>query len=164
MIPVKPTLYILCGVPGCGKSYFAQKFVGFNRVWISRDLFRFNIVKENEEYFSHENEVFRVFIEAIVNQLKNGVDVIADATHLNIKSRKKLTNAIDKYYTNYNIIYVVFDVPIDVILKQNAQREGRARVPESAIHRMNASFYKPVEEDARAIACWTIERGGYNNV
>ena len=160
MIPVKPTVYILCGVPGCGKSYFAKNFVNSNRVWVSRDFFRFHLISDQEDYFSHEKETFKAYTDEIIKQLKNGMDVIADATHLNFRSRKKLTDAIDKEYKDYNIVYVVFDVPMDVILKQNAQREGRARVPEEAIHRMNASYHKPFEEDARAVACWTIEYGG----
>jgi predicted kinase len=160
MIPVKPTVYILCGVPGCGKSYFAKNFVNSNRAWVSRDFFRFHLISDQEDYFSHEKETFKAYTDEIIKQLKNGMDVIADATHLNFRSRKKLTDAIDKEYKDYNIIYVVFDVPMDVILKQNAQREGRARVPENAIYRMNASYHKPFEEDKRAIACWTIEYGG----
>ena len=160
MIPVKPTVYILCGIPGCGKSYFAKNFVNSNRVWVSRDFFRFHLISDQEDYFSHEKETFKAYTDEIIKQLKNGMDVIADATHLNFRSRKKLTDAIDKEYKDYNIIYVVFDVPMDVILKQNAQREGRARVPEDAIHRMNASYNKPFQEDTRAIACWTIEYGG----
>ena len=40
-------------------------------------------------------------------------------------------------------IAVYFDVPREVALERNAHREGRARVPESAIRNMYNSFRAP---------------------
>ena len=62
------TLYILIGVPGVGKSYFAKKKLMEGPGWkyISRDEIRYSLLKEGEDYFSHENEVFEKFIIAII--------------------------------------------------------------------------------------------------
>ena len=151
-----PTLYILCGPSGCGKTTWAYKYM-YEHIeddirYVSRDEIRFSILKEGEDYFSHEKEVFKKFIDTIRYTLIDGFDVIADATHLNEFSRRKLTQAIDQYYTSYNIIYVSFDVKADKCIEHNTNREGRANVPENIIRNMCRDFRAPsLDEDERAI-------------
>lgn len=150
-------LYIMCGIPGSGKTYLANKYLKNNNVrYISRDEIRFSIIKENEEYFSHEKEVFKKFAEAVAQALINGFDAIADATHLNRISRDKLIRAIDQYTTDYTIEYVVADAPLDLCMKRNASREGRARVPDVIMYRMAKSFEDITNEERTAPRVWGI--------
>ena len=146
-----PTLYILCGPSGCGKTTWAHENMQ-DTMYVSRDEIRYRIVKDNEDYFSHEKEVFKKFVSEIVSRLKTGCDTIADATHLNKFSRRKLTQAIDMFMTNYKIIYVVFDIDADTCVKRNSNREGRANVPENIIRNMCRDFRAPTkDEDERVI-------------
>ena len=149
-----PILYILCGPSGAGKSTWARKFVedhfDDDIRYVSRDEIRFAIVKEEEDYFSHEKEVFKKFSGTIAQTLIDGFDVIADATHLNEFSRRKLTQAVDQYIKRYEIIYVVFDVDADTCIEHNKERNGRADVPENIIRNMCRDFrYPSKEEDER---------------
>lgn len=151
-----PILYMLCGPSGCGKSTWAHNFMKEHSEedirYVSRDEIRFSIVKDNEEYFSHETEVFRKFVGTIGETLIDGFDVIADATHLNQFSRRKVTQALDMRKIDYQIVYVSFDVSADVCLEHNANRNGRANVPEHVIRNMCRDFRAPsLNEDERAI-------------
>ena len=144
-------LYILCGPAGCGISTWAHTNMQ-DTMYVSRDEIRFRIVKEDENYFAHEKEVFKKFVNEIVSRLKNGCDTIADATHLNEFSRRKLTQAIDMSITEYEIVYVVFNVDVETCVARNANRTGRANVPENIIRNMCRDFKKPtLDEDERAI-------------
>lgn len=135
-------LYIMCGMPASGKSTFARKLVDNNNniCYVSRDEIRFSIIKNDEDYFSHEKEVFKKFVITIAENLKAEHDVIADATHLNRFSRNKLIRAIDQYITNYTIEYVVLMTPLEICMERNAAREGRARVPDSIMKSMAKNF------------------------
>ena len=148
-----PILYILCGPSGCGKSTYYKNSVELAHCkYVSRDAIRYSLLKENEDYFSHEKEVFRKFVNCIVEVMSNGYDTVADATHLNEFSRRKLTQAIDMYMTDYKIIYVVFDVDAETCVARNANREGRANVPENIIRNMCRDFRAPTkDEDERVI-------------
>ena len=90
----KKTLWILCGAPASGKSYYVKNHLmnGNGWMYISRDEVRFSIIKDEENYFSHEDEVYKEFIYRIYKALTGeGIfNVIADATHLNWTSRNKL--------------------------------------------------------------------------
>ena len=148
-----PILYILCGPSGCGKSTWAKTDKRAQHcVYVSRDTIRFSIVKEDEDYFSHEEEVFRRFVSELIKNLKIGFDTIADATHLNELSRRKLTQTIDMYITDYKIIYVVFNVDADTCVARNSNRTDRANVPENIIRNMCRDFCAPTrDEDERVI-------------
>lgn len=147
-----PILYVMCGPSGCGKSTWAQTFIEANEnvKWVSRDKIRFSLLKDGEDYFAHEKEVFKIFIKSIADGLENGFIVIADATHLNEFARRKLTQTLDMYMKEYEIVYVVFHTDVDTCLARNANRSGRANVPETVIRNMCRDFKAPtLDEDER---------------
>lgn len=161
---MKPTLYILCGVPGSGKSTWAYKFINdqYEDIrYVSRDSIRFHMLKDGEGYFSHEKEVFKKFVGTITATLVDGFDVIADATHLNRASRAKLLHAITMNSVDFDTICVCLMVPKSVCLRQNAQRSGRERVPDEDLVEMYHRFEKPTLYEHETIKeIWTIERKG----
>ena len=130
------TLYLLCGVPGSGKSTWGRaKAQAMNGTYISRDEVRFSLLQEGEEYFSHEEETWFIFTNKIQEAINSGVEtIIVDATHNNEKSRNYLLDTLN--IEGVNLVAVDFNLPLEVCLAQNAQRTGRARVPEEAITRM----------------------------
>ena len=156
-----PILYILCGPSSSGKTTYAQHFFKEHEEqdirYVSRDEIRFSLLKGNENYFAHEKQVFKKFAGTITQTLIDGFDVIADATHLNIFSRKKLTNAIDKFYTDYQIIYIIFDISLQKLLERNKQRIGLAQVPDEVLERMYRDFSPPLHEDNREIDRYIVK-------
>ena len=136
------TLYVMCGIPGCGKTTWALNFINNKNInYVSRDKIRMELLKDGEDYFSHEKEVFCKFVNIIRNSLKENKDIIADATHINKFSRKKLFAAIGDI--DYSIIFVYFNTPLEVCLGRNGLRSGRARVPDETIKTMWNNFQKP---------------------
>ena len=148
---VKKKLYIMCGPAGSGKSTWIRcNAEAGTSAHISRDRIRFNMVKEDEYYFSREDEVYDEFVYQIIQALRSPwVDsVYADATHLTTKAREKLICKINTLCSaaSYNLTAVVVKPELEVCLAQNAQREGRERVPESVIRNMYNSFQHPFKD------------------
>ena len=147
-----PILYILCGPSGSGKSTWANSGDRQDIAYVSRDNIRLSMIKDEEDYFSHEKEVFKQFVKDIAVRIMAGRDCIADATHLNMFSRCKLIQALDMYTTDYKIIYVVFNVDADTCVERNKNRSGRRYVPENVIRNMCRDFRAPtMDEDERVI-------------
>lgn len=139
-------LILMMGIPGSGKSTWIMENMKQNDVWISRDKIRFHLIKEDEPYFSKEKQVFNQFVTSINECLDGNFDtVFADATHLNMASRRKILN---KLKTKPDIISTIFiDVPLEVAIKRNDYRKGRENVPHDAIKQMYDSIELPIKEE-----------------
>ena len=157
----KGKLYISCGVPGSGKSTFLKKHVNKNESIVSRDEIRFMLLKDGEEYFSHEDKVFKYFIDIIAEFINSGQNVYADATHLNKASRDKLLYALKKIGCEPSDIQAIFfDVPLKICLERNEKRKGtRAYVPRGVIRRM---FYQ-LEFPTEFSTTWVVDENGNIN-
>ena len=135
-------LFLMCGIPGAGKSTFLKSHIKKkNTAIISRDVIRFSIVKPDEEYFSHEDEVVKIFWEQINKALAENKDVFVDQTSLTPKSRKWLLQHATGY-EHANVIWI--DEDLETCLERNNKRRGtRAYVPEDIIRRMYNQFVEP---------------------
>lgn len=140
-------LYLMMGCPGSGKSTWCKNHLSENDVYVSRDEIRFSLVKEEDEYFSKENQVYKEFVNRIGAELKAGHNVFADATHINKGSRLKLLRSINYHdYEELGIIWV--KVPLETALSQNENRKDtRAYVPESVIRNMYKQTEPPSFEE-----------------
>lgn len=147
-------LYVLCGIPGCGKSTWVKNRMAENTsstdpkwAYVSRDEVRFSMIMEEDDYFSKEKQVFEEFVNRLCGNLSDAwtQNVIADATHLNETSRDKLINAIRRKRPNLplHITMVYFDIPLEVCKFRNDKREGRAHVPDEVMNKMYTQLEFP---------------------
>ena len=135
-------LYLMCGCPGAGKSTFLKNHVKTDSsVIISRDKIRFSIVKPNEDYFSHEDEVLELFWKEINEVLSNNKNAFVDQTSLTPRARKWLLLHVEGY-DHANLIWI--DETLETCLERNEERRGtRAYVPRSVVRRMYNQFIEP---------------------
>lgn len=139
-------IFLLCGIPGSGKSFWAEKQANTLRDQcrvISRDKVRFSLLKDGEDYFKRENAVFAQFVKEINDCISVGIPYIfIDATHLTKASRAKILNRL-RIPAGVELAVEVFATSLPTCLRRNAQRTGRARVPDDVIKNMADSFEYP---------------------
>ena len=138
-------LIMMVGIPGSGKStWIKNNFPNIEPV--SRDAIRFALLDERGgEYFDHEDEVFDKFIHQIIGSLVVDNITIADATHLNRKSRAKVLNRVRKFADRIEAI--VLDTDLETAFKRNDLREGRAWVKHGIIRRMFFTMEMPEKDE-----------------
>ncbi len=141
-------VFLLAGPPASGKSTWVRNNMTVGSEWISRDNIRFSIIKDDEDYFAHEDEVFDTFIAYINQTLENpNIDTIfIDATHLNRKSRNKTLFRVHKENID-ELNCVCFTAPLNTCIARNELREGRAKVPKTAIENMFRACVAPTANE-----------------
>ena len=133
-------LTILIGLPGSGKSTYAQECVKQmeNCVWLSSDNIREEVLTSVEDQADNDL-VFNLMFERTIENLKLGNDVIYDATNVSSKRRRELIKQIRKEIgLAHEIIAVMFAIPFKECVKRNEERERS--VPYGVIDRMYKRF------------------------
>ena len=106
----KPTLHIMVGGSGAGKSTFIKNnmMVPQGSI-ISSDNLREQFTGDFKDQ-THNDLVFEAMHEIARTRLTYGLDVVLDATHIKAKDRKK--SAMLGVELDANIVYVVIDRPL----------------------------------------------------
>lgn len=131
-----PNLVMLIGLPGSGKSTFAEKnypsFVYLSSDKIREELYGDAAVQDNPE------RVFSLMRERAIQELENGNDVVYDATNL---VRKFRVNFIKSIPTGHLITAHVIWAPLDECIKRDSERERT--VGKEVIFKMAKKFDAP---------------------
>lgn len=116
-------IILLVGVPASGKSTLARKMVERGYQCICADTIRAELYG-NEIEQGDPKKVFEIFFERLETFLKDGADVVVDNTNLKEPYRKEITDRAKKF--GYEDIQLwILDVPLDVCISRNANRERK---------------------------------------
>lgn len=138
----KPTLYFLVGLPGAGKSTWAEYNKGvLNTVIHSSDAIREELGDVNDQ--SKNELVFATLHKRVKEDLLNGKNVLYDSTGLKRKNRKHFLRMIKDIPCEK--ICVLFATPYECCFKNNQLRERK--VPDDVITRMYKSFEIPCKQE-----------------
>lgn len=133
----------MCGLPGSGKSVYAEKLQNDYGYRIhSSDNLR-NVLFNNVNEQNKNDILFRILHKNIKSDLLSGKNVIYDATNINRKKRIAFLNSISNIPC---IKYcILLPTPYHICLENNKQRERS--VPTHVIERMYKSFQIPYYRD-----------------
>lgn len=133
------TLFILLmGVPGSGKSTMAANLVKENNaLLISTDQLRRELTG-SETNFSQERQVFATALDRVKTFLKNGANVVYDATNLTRATRRRVMEVVPNGV--YKICYFR-KVPLSLAIYRNLTR--KRVVPVAVITRMFKQLKEP---------------------
>lgn len=146
---VRPTFTMLVGVPGSGKTTYALQLLAedANIKYYSSDAIRKEIYGD-EACQDDPNKVFTIMHDRTVEALKNGYDVIYDATNITRKNRKNILDRIPAYVQKE---CVVVWAPIKECIRRDAERERTVgeEVIMKMLYRFEAPFYDEGFDDIK---------------
>lgn len=132
-------LYMMIGLPASGKSTIAKEIAKSEEaIIVSSDEIREEILGDINDQ-SQNAKVFEEVEKRLKANIKEGRNVIFDATNINYKKRRDWLNRFNKY--NVEKIGILVATPYEECLLRNSQRERK--VPEKVIKRMYFNFYIP---------------------
>lgn len=138
----RPTLILLVGVPGSGKSTYAENYISDypkTPVRLSSDKIRAELYG-NESIQGDPGEVFSIMQKRAVGALNEGHDVLYDATNVTRKDRASIIGICPKFVKiEAHIIWA----PIEECIKRDAARDrtvGKV-VIDKMLKRFQAPYY-----------------------
>ncbi len=142
------TVYVMIGLPGSGKSTFAQKLVddGYADVIVSRDTIREELgyCESGEKVVlskGKENEVTKVFNETILDATKKGKRIIID--NLNLKAEYR--NGYKSLLSNYDVNWIYYYVEAENLSVNMARR--KSQISESVFNEMISKLEWPTSNE-----------------
>ena len=139
----KPTMWVLVGLSGSGKSTIATQIANENpnTVIVSSDAIREELTGNYEDQ-EHNEEVFKIFHDRIRKNLENKKNVIADATNLTMKSRRAIMMKVNGLEVHK--VCVIIPKPFEQCKIDNKNREHPVpnEVLDKQIRRFQIPFYE----------------------
>lgn len=138
-------VYFMVGIPGSGKS-----------TWIHNNLPGCTIVSTDairEELFGNAEisgggRVFELAYKRVLDALRDGRDVVFDATNLNPGARKRLLDRLRASGMAYRAVAVVLEVSPATALEY--QKARARKVPEAVVHMLHRTYVPPSPEEGFA--------------
>lgn len=173
------TIYIMSGLPGCGKSHYAEAHRTANTAVVHRDDFRQRLREKyntNEYFPCSEMQEWKEYSDFLYGAIVGAPtwDIIIDQTTITQGALNKLLDTISPWLTkNDNIVVIICHTALSICLARNAKREGHARVPEQVIRNMhNAMHDKAITQakcetrypDLNIIVTHTTETEDWNGI
>ena len=137
------TLYITVGLPGSGKSTYAKEFIKGKEIeYLSSDSLR-AVYGKDENDQSVTSIVFGHIKRKVDEFLKDGKNVLVDATSVNRKERSDYINTAKKY--GAKVVAIVFKMDRQGLIDRNKKRgeQGGRVVPDWVIDKMLNKFEEP---------------------
>lgn len=159
----RPSLIILCGIPGSGKTTYGEKYIKEypNTIHLSSDKIRKELYGD-ESIQGNPNEVFAIMQKRAVEALNNGKSVVYDSTAVTRKDRAGIISACPKFVKiECHIVWA----PIETCIERDAARErtvGKA-VIDRMLKRFQAPFFDEGLDDVEIIwpEGWHLDAGDY---
>lgn len=162
------TVYLLIGLPGSGKSTFANTILKDTKI-VELDAIRQQLANDGvigKTYSTADNEcVFKHFHNAILNAIKQYDSVVVDSTNARLSDRQDIYNLLKEFKPKYVVVKFLDDK--QTVLKRIEKRQaGNKNLvhyfenPKEAIEiyakrieEGNATFSEPIAE------IWEVKDG-----
>lgn len=138
-------LHLMIGIQGSGKSTYSKKLSKqYNCIIASTDEVRKTIPNINEK------DVFPAVFEMCANELKEGRDVIFDATNITPNVRNRNISAIKNIFNDFKIYAYFINTDVEICKKRVEKRnklEGEIFIPLEVIESYSRNIIPPSEEE-----------------
>lgn len=137
------SLILLAGMPGCGKSTYAETFFRGKYVIVSSDEIRKTLAGSLSDAHGKDIRPWDVFYQQLAECLEQDVDAVADATFLTRKHRLRAREVADRAVAQLHLV-IFKNWPAAEV--RNAHRAEDERVPPHVMRDMSDLYFDTLSE------------------
>jgi predicted kinase len=149
-----PSVYVLMGLPGSGKTTWRNRFVA-ERDGVAHAVARDDVVEEmasihgityREAWLTYSKAIDKELRRRLTEAFTLGKDVVVDNTNLTAKARRRILSRVPE---GWEKVGVIFDVPEQWLVHRVLCRAeaGGKRVAPWLVSRMRLDWVPPVPDD-----------------
>ena len=127
----QPTIIVVSGLPGTGKSYFCRRLAErLPFLILESDALRKQLFPAPAYSTEESTHLFRAIYQLIEDLLKKGIPIIVDATNLEERHREHLYNIAERL--SARLILVSVQAPPELVEKRLKKRMARKNVKDNS--------------------------------
>ncbi len=154
---MKPVVYLLCGLPGSGKSTYAkeQEAKGLVRLTLDEELFkRFGREFPSEKYSEFETKTKSELKDALKAAIANSRSVVLDYGFWKKSEREEYKQLIGLLGAEWKLLY--FKIPMNTLkerlrLRNQTDTKNNHQIDESLLDTFSGQFEPPTGEGEQII-------------
>ena len=142
-------MFLMCGICGSGKSYWAKKFAKeHNYYYLNVDDY-YAIVNGSEKIHENKFEVWQLFFKDIYNAYKQGLSIVIDTNAPYIFDRQEFLN----WFSDFNEHHLIWiKASLDLAWKNNINRDRK--ISPEGFHYNVINFTEPTPQEPGGRANW----------
>ena len=127
----QPSLIVVCGLPGTGKSHFCHKLAErLPFLILESDALRKHLLPSPTYSIEESSHLFRAIHQLIEYLLKKGISIILDATNLEERHRERLYNIAERL--GARLILISVQAPPELVEKRLKKRMSGKNVRDNS--------------------------------
>lgn len=159
----RPSLILLVGVPGSGKTTYAKNYIerNPNTIHLSSDAIRKELYGD-ENIQGNPGDIFALMQKRAIEALNNGRNVVYDATNVTRKDRASIIGVCPKFVKiECHIIWA----PIETCVERDSTRERTAGrgIIDRMLKRFQAPYYDEGIDVIKVVFPDNFDQTSYNN-
>lgn len=145
-------LVMICGLPGTGKSTLAKAVAEkIDAVYLNSDSIRLGMLEEREYTEEEKKQVYEAMFEKSAEEMKEGKNVVLDATFYKKELRDDAKETADEAGTDF---YVIECVTHEDLLRERILNRGKEETESEAdfeVYKKVKEQFEPVSEEHLAV-------------
>ena len=150
----RPTIYLLCGLPGSGKTTYARKLekTGVVRLSLDEELFSlFGREFPPEQYSEFEKQTKKKLLEKTFSLIKDGKSVILDWGFWKKDERVGVKNATQEQGAAVKLLYFKKDSSALLHGVKNRDLSKNHEISDDMLEKFSAQFEEPNDENEEIV-------------
>jgi len=143
-------LIMVCGLPGTGKTTLAKAVAEkTDAVYLNSDSIRMSMLKEREYTEEEKKQIYEAMFEEAEKQMKDGKNVVLDATFYKKELRERAKSVADELKTAFFIIECVTHE--DLLKERILKRKDTESEADFEVYKKVKTQFEPIEIEHLAV-------------